>query len=241
MFLLKEKMRAAAAAVLLAGLIVFCWQISLRLRNVIESGRETSGNVSEEGSLVMIDPGHGGADPGKIGVNEAEEKDINLQIALKIQNILSEEDISVMMTRSTDERLADSQVEDLRARVDMINKNHPVLTVSIHQNSYSDGAVRGAQVFYFESSKEGEAAAGYIQNALGELDPENAKQIKANNTYYLLKNTEVPVVIAECGFLSNYEEAEMLIAEEYQTQVAEAVAAGVLQYLQAESEISGSL
>ena len=146
-----------------------------------------------------------------------------------------------MMTRSTDERLADSQVEDLRARVDMINKNHPVLTVSIHQNSYSDGAVRGAQVFYFESSKEGEAAAGYIQNALGELDPENAKQIKANNTYYLLKNTEVPVVIAECGFLSNYEEAEMLIAEEYQTQVAEAVAAGVLQYLQAESEISGSL
>ena len=82
---MKEKMRAAAAAVLLAGLIVFCWQISLRLRNVIESGRETSGNVSEEGSLVMIDPGHGGADPGKIGVNEAEEKDINLEIALKIQ------------------------------------------------------------------------------------------------------------------------------------------------------------
>lgn len=233
---MKEKIRLAITAVLLAGLIALCWQMSTKLRTTIEEGRETSGNAAGKGVMVILDPGHGGKDPGKIGINGAEEKDINLQITLKIQKVLMGEEIAVDVTRSTDERLADSQVEDLRARVEMINESQPQLTVSIHQNSYSDESVQGAQVFYFENSEEGERAAGYIQNALGEIDPENAKQIKANNTYYLLKNTEVPVVIAECGFLSNYEEAEKLTTDEYQEMIAGAVAEGILKYIEAVSQ-----
>lgn len=233
---MKEKIRSAAAVVLLTGLIVLCWQMSAKLRGTIEEGKETFGTADGNSAVIILDPGHGGKDPGKIGVNEAEEKEINLNIALKIQNILLKDGIPASMTRTTDERLADSQVEDLRERVGMINEAQPVLTVSIHQNSYSDESVKGAQVFYFKDSKEGEKAAGYIQTELGKLDPGNAKQIKANNTYYLLKNTEVPVVIAECGFLSNYEEAEKLTTEEYQEEIAEAVAAGIAEYVKASSE-----
>lgn len=233
---MKDKIRAAAAAIFLTGLIVLCWQMSVKLRGTIEEGKETSGTADGNSAVIILDPGHGGKDPGKIGINQAEEKEINLNIALKIQNILSEEGVLVSMTRTTDERLADSQVEDLKERVEMINEAQPMLAVSIHQNSYSDESVRGAQVFYFKGSEEGEKAAGYIQTALGKLDPENAKQIKANNTYYLLKNTEVPVVIAECGFLSNYEEAEKLTTDEYQTEIAEAVAAGITEYMEDSSE-----
>ena len=233
---MKEKIRSAAAVVLLTGLIVLCWQMSAKLRGTIEEGKETFGTADGNSAVIILDPGHGGKDPGKIGVNEAEEKEINLNIALKIQNILLKDGIPASMTRTTDERLADSQVEDLRERVGMINEAQPVLTVSIHQNSYSDESVKGAQVFYFKDSKEGEKAAGDIQTELGKLDPGNAKQIKANNTYYLLKNTEVPVVIAECGFLSNYEEAEKLTTEEYQEEIAEAVAAGIAEYVKASSE-----
>ena len=233
---MKEKIRSAAAAVLLTGLILLCWQMSVKLRETIEEGKETFGSAGGSTSVIILDPGHGGKDPGKIGVNGAEEKDINLNIALKIQGILSEEGISVSMTRTSDERLADSQVEDLRERVDLINKRRPLLVVSIHQNSYSDESVKGSQVFYYKDSKEGERAAGCIQNTLGKLDPDNTKQIKANNTYYLLKNTEVPVIIAECGFLSNYEEAEKLISEEYQEEIAGAVAEGIMEYVRTSSE-----
>ena len=232
---MKEKIRLALTAVLLMGLIVFCWKMSEKLRTTIEEGRETSGKAAEKQPLVILDPGHGGKDPGKIGINGAKEKDINLQISLEIRDILSEEGIEADVTRTTDERLADSQVEDLRARVEMINENGPCLTVSIHQNSYSDESVKGAQVFYFQNSEEGERAAGYIQNAFAKIDPENTKQIKANDTYYLLKNTEVPVVIAECGFLSNYEEAENLMTDEYRKKVAGAVAEGIFKYIEAVS------
>ena len=115
-----------------------------------------------------------------------------------------------------------------------MNKEKPDLVISIHQNSYHEESVSGAQVFYYTDSKQSERAAGFIQEALKEIDPQNTKKAKGNNTYYILKKTEVPVVIAECGFLSNYEEAEKLADEEYQQKLAEAVAKGVVQYLEGE-------
>ena len=102
---------------------------------------------------------------------------------------------------------------------------------SIHQNSYHEENVFGAQVFYYQTSTEGEKAAGIIQDALQKVNPDNTKKIKANNTYYILKKTEVPTVIVECGFLSNYKEAQKLVTEDYQKSVAEAVAEGILSYI----------
>lgn len=190
---------------------------------------QTSGKPAE--TVVVIDSGHGGSDPGKIGINNALEKDINLQIAKKIQKLLETEKIKVVMTREDEAGLGESKVEDLKARVELINRTKPVLAVSIHQNSYTEESIHGAQVFYFTHSKEGESAAKIIQETMQKIDPENHRQAKANDTYYMLKKTEVPFVIVECGFLSNQKEAERLCDEEYQMKTAKAVTEGILSYI----------
>ena len=136
------------------------------------------------------------------------------------------------MTRETDEQLAQSKVEDLKYRVKIMNEASPVLAVSIHQNSYHEEQVKGAQGFQYGNSGDAERLAELIQARLKEgVDPENNRQAKANESYYLLKKTSIPVVIVECGFLSNWEEAKLLQEEEYQNRVAWAVAMGTLRYL----------
>ena len=113
-----------------------------------------------------------------------------------------------------------------------MNESKADLAVSIHQNSYHEESVFGAQVFYYTTSGEGKAAAEILQNELLEIDPENKKREKANNTYYILKKTEVPTVIVECGFLSNPEEEALLCEDAYQEKLAEGIANGILSYLQ---------
>ena len=169
---------------------------------------------------------------GKIGLNNLLEKDINLAITEKVKKCLEKEKIAAELTRKEDKGLGTTgdgskKTEDMQARVKMINETKPVLTVSIHQNSYEDPEIHGAQVFYYSHSREGEAVAKILQESLQEIDPENHRQAKANETYYLLRRTKVPTVIVECGFLTNPEEAEKLSGEEYQEQVAEAVAKGI--------------
>ena len=105
-----------------------------------------------------------------------------------------------------------------------------MLAVSIHQNSYSSEEVHGAQVFYYSHSTEGERAAKIMQEILRDVDKGNTRQAKANDIYYMLKRTEVPVIIVECGFLSNRQEAALLITEEYQEKMAQAIAQGILEY-----------
>jgi len=228
-----KKLGTVAAAVALIGLIFLCQAGGAILKKGFAEGKETSGRAAgKEGYLVIIDAGHGGLDAGKVGVNGEEEKEINLNISLKIEKLLKQQKIEVKMTRTEDERLAESQVEDLKARTDFMNKEKPDLVVSIHQNSYHEESVSGAQVFYYTDSEQSKRAAELIQEALQEMDPENTKQAKGNNTYYILKKTEVPVVIAECGYLSNYEEADKLADGEYQQELAEAVVKGILRYLE---------
>ena len=124
----------------------------------------------------------------------------------------------------------------MKRRVSLIDEVHPVITVSIHQNSYPEEYVHGAQVFYYDGSKEGQKLADLLQKQLVEkMDPENHRQIKANDSYYLLKKTDIPIVIVECGFLSNQDEAALLCQEDYQDRLAWAIHMGILQYL-AESD-----
>lgn len=186
---------------------------------------------------VVIDAGHGGEDPGKVGINGALEKDINLEIAHLVKQYLEENDIKVVMTRETEAGLNDpdasnKKVQDMKKRIALIEEAAPALTVSIHQNSYPEEYVKGAQVFYYTGSTEGEKLADYIQKQLiKKADPDNTRQIKANDSYYLLKKTGTPIVIVECGFLSNQEEAELLCTSEYQEKVAWAIHLGILQFL----------
>lgn len=189
-----------------------------------------------EERVVVIDVGHGGKDPGKVGVNGELEKDINLAIALKLEKFLKQSDVSVIMTRHEDIGLYDEdagnkKVQDMRRRVEFIEESGADLVVSIHQNSYRDSSVRGPQCFYYGSSSEGERAALIIQEQLNEgMEIERSRSAKANSSYYMLKRSSVPTVIAECGFLSNGEEAVLLTNEKYQEKLAWNLYLGILAY-----------
>lgn len=201
----------------------------------------TMGVVNEKAEqklpCVVIDAGHGGSDPGKVGINGALEKDINLMIAMQVKEFLEANDIQVVMTRDGDEGLYDEnasnkKVQDMKRRVALIDEADPLVTVSLHQNSYSEEYVHGAQVFFYTGSEEGQKLADIIQNRIVKtVDPDNNRQIKANDSYYLLKRTGSPVVIVECGFLSNNKEADLLCTKEYQEKMAWAVHMGILQYI----------
>lgn len=188
-------------------------------------------------TCIVIDAGHGGSDPGKVGVNNALEKDINLALALKLKDTLEENGLQIILTRDSDNGLqsagaTNQKVSDMQNRCKIISDANPVFTVSLHQNSYTTSDVKGAQVFYYSQSTEGEKLATYIQNSLiTNVDPRNNRAAKANDSYYLLKKTPTPTVIVECGFLSNPTEADLLLTEDYQDALVEAISIGILAYL----------
>lgn len=190
----------------------------------------------EEKKVVVIDVGHGGKDPGKVGINQELEKDINLEVALKLEMFLQQSDLTVIMTRREDVGLYDEdadnkKVQDMKRRIELIDETNADLVVSIHQNSYRDSSVRGPQCFFYESSPEGSRIALILQEQLNDgLEIERPREAKANSSYYLLKKSTVPTVIVECGFLSNPEEAVLLTNEKYQEELAWNLYLGILEY-----------
>ncbi len=215
----------------------------LMLISMVILGKEAADYVSSQRAaginpnLVVIDAGHGSKDGGKVGVGGILEKDINLAISLRVQELLEQQDIEVIMTREDDAGMypktgSNKKLADMKKRVELINEKRPALTVSIHQNSFSDASVSGAQTFFYGNSKEGKLAAEILQEQMIQtLQPKKERVAKANESYYLLKNTQYPTVIVECGFLTNPEDAKLLCDEEYQEQVAWAISLGILRYL----------
>lgn len=192
--------------------------------------------VEQEKTCIVVDAGHGGSDPGKIGINGEKEKDLNLQIAKKLKKALEKKGYRVVLTREKDEGLyskgaSSKKVEDMKKRCEIIHKAEPAFTISIHQNSYPQESVKGAQVFYYGQSQEGKELAEVLQKSLIDyLDKENNRSAKANESYYLLKKTDSPTVIVECGFLSNRREAALLADEKYQKKIVDAICKGVIKY-----------
>lgn len=224
----KKKIELVMAVVLILAAVLMSTQ------SVVFTG---SGTAKKKSWTVVVDAGHGGVDPGKIGVNKAQEKDINLIIAKELKKQLEEKGIKVVMVRETDKGLYEEgsdgkKVQDMKNRCTLIDETAPVCTVSIHQNSYHEEQIKGAQVFYYQHSEEGKKLAECVQKHMTEeLDKTNKRQAKANDSYYLLRKTSTPTVIVECGFLSNWEEAELLVTKKYQKKVAKAVCNGVEEYL----------
>lgn len=243
-----NKIKIGMGAVLIAAMLI----LSHRTAEYVTTGsgdiiihRDTIGlsedkkgasDEKEEKLVVVIDAGHGGIDPGKVGINQALEKDINLVIARKVKRYLELSDVKVIMTREGEEGLyrpedSNKKVQDMKNRVALIDSSGADLAVSIHQNSYSEEYVKGAQVFYYATSLHGKAMAETMQKAMTEvLNKENRREAKANDSYYLLKKTQTPIIITECGFLSNSEEAGLLTKESYQDRVAWAIHLGILRY-----------
>ena len=208
---------------------------------IFVSKRDSSlvGKNMDSRKTVVLDVGHGGIDPGKVGIGGVLEKDLNLAIALNVREALKKNGFNVVMTRDADMGLydddsANKKVQDMQNRCKIIEEMDPVCTVSIHQNSYTDSAVCGPQVFYFTHSKEAERLAATLQKCLNDkLAIENPRVQKENSTYYILKRSTSVTVIVECGFITNPVEAKLLADTDYQAKLADAICAGIIQYTSA--------
>ena len=224
----------------MACLLLVCFYLLSRQAAVISVNQTERGTQKADSPLILVDAGHGGIDPGMIGVGGLEEKGINLSISLLLRDTLEKSGYSVIMTREEDKGLYDSsaankKAQDMQRRIAMIREHMPVLSVSIHQNSYHDAGVHGPQVFYYESSVEGKKLAEAVQSSLNDLlEVDRPREVKGNTSYYLLKRSSGTLVIVECGFLTNPEEAQKLQTKEYQEKVATAVSEGIRTYLNAQ-------
>lgn len=188
--------------------------------------------------MRKLQSAHGGDDPGKIGVNKEKEKDVNLAISKKLFQVLNEQGYKVVLTRSEDVVLGDgdkfSKISDLNKRCEIINnayeENNKCIMVSIHQNSFTQTSVHGAQSFYFQRSEQSKLLGETLQKILNEKVNEKEKKAKPNDSYYILINSKCPGIIVECGFLSNSDEATKLTNETYQKELAEILSEGISTY-----------
>ncbi|MBO8434158.1 MAG: N-acetylmuramoyl-L-alanine amidase [Tyzzerella sp.] len=183
------------------------------------------------GKTIVIDAGHGGWDPGKTGTEGENEKIINLEIAKKLQEYLETAGANVVITRHNDDALGENKRADMKERKNIADESKGDILISIHQNSFPSKKAKGAQVFYYKTSEESKKLAERVQSRLiSDADENNTRQAKGNTDYYMLKSMEMPCIIVECGFLSNYEEEKLLNDKGYQQKIAWAIYMGVVEY-----------
>ena len=195
-------------------------------------------SAAEKTAVVILDPGHGGEDGGAVAGDGTVESWVNLEIALRLRDLLIFIGQPVTMTRSEDvsiyspgaRTLREKKVSDLKNRVALVNETEGAVLVSIHQNSLpTSPTTHGAQVFW--NREEGaEALACSVQQALNiAVNRENEKQpVRIGTSVYLMNQITVPGILVECGFLSNPSETVQLKSEDHQLRLASAIAAGIL-------------
>ncbi|HDR8528795.1 N-acetylmuramoyl-L-alanine amidase CwlD [Bacillus thuringiensis] len=195
-------------------------------------------NLPLSGKVIVLDAGHGGPDGGAVGGKDIIEKDITLEITKKVQDYLQEQGALVILTREGDYDLANKdtksysrrKAEDLKKRVEIINKPDVDFFASIHLNALTSSGSKGAQTFYYRSSIENERAAKFIQAELRASLENTNRSAKTISHVYLLKYSKTPGALIEAGFLSNVNERYMLNSEKYQQKVAAAIYRGILRY-----------
>ncbi|WAA09392.1 N-acetylmuramoyl-L-alanine amidase CwlD [Fervidibacillus albus] len=226
------------STLVLATLIVY-----LIMENVFWRTTWNSWNLPLTGRIIYIDPGHGGPDGGA-EKNGAVEKEIAFSISMKLRDYLEQQGAFVLLTREQDTDLADEdlkslsqrKVQDLHRRAEMINESEAELFVSIHLNAIPSSKWRGAQTFYYPRYVESEIAATFIQEELIDNLENTDRKAKSLTNVYLLKAIEKPGVLVETGFLSNPDERELLMKEDYQEKVAIAIYEGIMRYFSDERE-----
>lgn len=204
------------------------------------SAAETSSNQFMR-KTIIVDAGHGGDDGGAIGIDGTVEKDINLDIALKLEKILKFYGFNVIMTRTEDVMTCDDgldslrkrKVSDIHNRFDLMRKNPDAVFISVHQNKFEDTSQHGTQVFYSGNNEKSKELAEAIQTSItSAVQPENGRVVnKSGSGIYLLYHAEIPAVLVECGFISNPDEVKKLKDESYRMKLAILIADGLLKYL----------
>ena len=189
--------------------------------------------------VIVIDAGHGTPDEGAVGQNNISEANINLQIALKLQQLLESSGSIVILTRSDENSISEidsnslskDKVSDIKKRVEIGNKSSADIFVSIHQNKISESKYWGWQTFYKENDEKSKDLVTSIQKSLNTTISNNNTRVPHKLTnVYIMKNVEIPICLVECGFLSNYEEAIKLTSDEYQNKLAWGIYDGISDY-----------
>lgn len=193
------------------------------------------GNVT-----IVIDAGHGGEDGGCEG-NGLVEKDLNLDISIRLASLLREAGVNVVMTRDTDILLYDKnsdyegkkKVQDVRRRLEIATEQENAVLVSIHMNYFAETKYSGLQVWYSKNDSRSRILASLIQTEVKTtLQPNNKRSIKeATSSIFLLNNATFPAVLVECGFLSNTDEARALGDAEYRQALAKSIFEAIMKYI----------
>ena len=225
-------------SVVLCGYITF----SVLIVNAyfLRTYQQTMSGAGTYFPTIVIDAGHGGLDGGAVGLNNVLEKDINLEIALKLKDLFEVSGFNIKMTREKDESIHNEnssttrakKVSDLKNRLNLINEDSNNLLISIHQNKFEDAKYKGAQIFYSNNNPHSQELAQSMRSSfVGLLQKDNNREIKPSpKGVFLLNKSTVPAIIVECGFLSNVEDAANLSNDEYQSKVAFTIFCGFLDY-----------
>ena len=215
--------------------------LSLAAAESVWGNSQIWNGIQKEETVIVIDAGHGGVDPGAISKDgNVLEKTLNLAIAKCLQGYLQEAGYSVVMTRREDQDLAGNttgrrKIADMTERIRIMEESKGDLMISIHQNSYPEEQYHGPQVFFQNHSEKAAAVALMVQVEMNSFTaPENNRQAKAGSDYYILKNAPMTAILVEWGLVSNPNEAAMLMNEEYQKKIAWGIYSGVEKYLQSE-------
>ena len=196
--------------------------------------------ASAREQIIILDAGHGGEDPGATSASGKHEKDLNLEIAFCLGEMLTEKGYAVVYTRTEDKMLYTEtenikgirKISDLKNRCKIAREYPNAIFVSIHMNSFAESKYSGLQVYYSTKNEQSEKLAGYIQSSVKrELQPSNNRKTKQGKNMYLLENIENPAVLIECGFLTNTEEAEKLSKKEYQNLLSFSIICGIIEYM----------
>lgn len=235
-----RKNQRILAAALLAGALFLCAFPLLRTPEAAEA----AAFLPETPVTVILDAGHGGEDGGASTADGVLESGINLEIALRLRDLLAFVGIDTQMIRDTDtavysgdcRTISQKKVSDLKNRAAMVNAVENGLLVSIHQNYFEQTKYCGAQVF-FAKTDGSKALAERIQQSLREnVDAANHRQCKPSQSVYLMEHIECTGVLIECGFLSNYEEAKRLQTDAYQKKLSAAICGAITEYLSEREE-----
>ena len=235
MFLFSKK------RILFISLIIVCSIFySGLLKNVFLSEPVSSTPVASH--VIILDAGHGLPDGGAVSTNgKIIESDINLNVVLKLQALLESSGCQVILTRSdeygiyeaNEKTIKNQKISDMKNRVEIGNNSDAELFVSIHMNKLPQGQYSGWQSFYKNNDSTSKKVAQYIQNSLNKfIKKENKRQIKSISKIYLTQHVKIPLVLIECGFLSNQEESNLLQTDSYQNQLAWSIYIGLLEYFE---------
>lgn len=226
-------------AIITAFLIILSAMLYLTFMANFSAAEASSMPVTQK--MVIVDAGHGGDDGGAIGIDGTVEKDINLDIALKLEKILKFYGFNVIMTRTQDVMTCDDgldslrkrKISDIHNRFELMRKNPDAIFISVHQNKFEDSSQHGTQVFYSGNDERSKELAEAIQTSVTlTLQRKNDRVVKKSGSgIYLLYHAKIPAVLVECGFISNSDEVKKLKDESYRMKLAILIADGLLKFL----------